>query len=426
MTEQFITDILSVFDETADLVGLDPRVRVVLRDPKRTMEFSIPVVMDDGSVRTFRGYRVQHNDEMGPYKGGVRFAPDVDMHEVRGLAMLMTWKTALLRLPFGGAKGGVAVDPKALSQGELERLSRGYIDAAFPIIGPEKDIPAPDLGTNPQIMAWMMDQFSRLKGYSVPASVTGKPPELGGIKAKLVSTGYGGAVLLRAFFRDRGLDPKKATVAVQGFGNVGSNAARYLEKFGFVVVALSDAKGAVYDPSGLDVAGEIQRQREAGRKHFSESPVCLIDRQGRAATCKKISNEELLELDVDVIVPAAVESVITKENAERIRATYILELANAPTTAEADEILASRDVTVLPDILANAGGVVGSYFEWVQNLEHLAWEEKQFLERLDRAVEGALRDVRAATEELGVGWRKAAYAVALRRLNDAVIARGFH
>lgn len=422
MTEQFVNQVIARFDETARIIGLDPRATAVLRESKRIHEFGIPLLMDDGSVSVFRGYRVQHNDVLGPYKGGIRFAPDVDMREVQGLAMLMTWKTAVLRLPFGGAKGGIAVDPNALSEAELERLARGYVDAAYPIIGPEEDILAPDLGTSPRVMAWMMDQYSRLKGYSVPAAVTGKPPELGGMKARLVSTGYGGVVLLRKFM---GGDLSGIRVAVQGFGNVGSNAAKYLSRFGASVVAISDVKGGIYAQDGLDIEEELAYQKSTGTANVTQGAVCLTDRKDRAHHCEMISNDDLLELDVDVLVPAAIENVLHKGNAKNVKAKIVLELANAPTTTEADAILQENGVTVLPDILANAGGVVGSYFEWVQNLEHLAWEEKQFLERLDRAMEGALVDVEEAVEEYGMSLRMASYAVALRRLGRAVLSRGF-
>ena len=415
MTQEFVNQVLKTFDTTAEVVGLDPRAREVLRASKRIHEFSIPVAMDDGSVRVFQGYRVQHNDVLGPYKGGIRFAPDVDMREVQGLAMLMTWKTALLQLPFGGAKGGIAVDPSALSEHELERLSRGYIDAAYPVIGPEEDVPAPDLGTSPKIMAWMMDQYSRLNGFAVPAAVTGKPPELGGVKARLVSTGYGGVVLLRKFM---GGDMEGARVAIQGFGNVGSNAAKYLERFGATVVAISDAGGGVYAKDGLDIKAELDWQKVNPGKS-------LIDWKDRPQKAEQISNEEILELEVDVLVPAAIEAVLHEKNAKQVKAKIVLELANAPTTGEADEMLEKNGVIVLPDVLANAGGVVGSYFEWVQNLERLAWEEKQFLERLERAMEGALVDVEDACEEYGVNLRTGSYAVALDRLGRAVLSRGF-
>jgi glutamate dehydrogenase len=296
------------------------------------------------------------------------------------------------------------------------------VDATYPVIGPEKDIPAPDLGTNPQIMAWMMDQYSRLNGYATPAAFTGKPVALGGVKARLVSTGYGGAVLLKSFLNG---DMQNMRVAVQGFGNVGSNAAKYLSRFGAKVVAVSDASGGIYAEDGIDVEEELEHQRGEGRKHFSESPVPLTERTGRPGKVTNVTNEELLELDVDVLVPAAIEDVITEENAGRVKAKVVLELANAPVTAEADAILAKRGIAVIPDVLANAGGVAGSYFEWVQNLERLAWQEKHFRERLERTMVGALADVTAAAERYDMDLRRASYAVAMEHLNEAVIARGF-
>lgn len=422
MTQEFVDQILVNFDKTAEIINLDPRARAVLRESRRIHEFSIPLAMDDGSVKVFHGYRVQHNDVLGPYKGGIRYAPNVDMREVQGLAMLMTWKTALLQLPFGGAKGGIAVDPAALSEHELERLSRGYIDAAYPVIGPEEDVPAPDLGTNPKIMAWMMDQYSRLNGYAVPAAVTGKPVELGGVKARLVSTGYGGVVLLRKFM---GGDLSGMTVAIQGFGNVGSNAAKYLERFGASVVAISDADGGVYAKDGLSIKDELAYQAELIERGASRAESSLQARKNREKKVEHISNEDLLELPVDVLIPAAVEAVIHGDNAKNIKAKVVLELANAPLTEDADRILEEEGIVVIPDILANAGGVVGSYFEWVQNLERLAWEEKQFLERLERAMEGALIDVEEASEKYDVNLRTASYAVALSRLGKAVTSRGF-
>ena len=424
MTEAFVDQVLRLFEETADHIKLDKRVRVVLREPKRTVEFSIPVPMDDGTVSLFRGYRVQHNDVLGPYKGGIRFSPEVDIHEVRGLAMLMTWKTSLLRLSFGGAKGGVTVDPHKLSESELERLSRGYIDGVYPILGPERDIPAPDLGTTPQVMAWMMDEYSRLSGYSVPASVTGKPVELGGVKARLVSTGFGGAVVLRAFLKDRNF--RETTVAVQGFGNVGSNVAKYLARFGFRVVAVSDSKGGIYHEQGIDIEEELRHQKETGK--LNSAGRCwplLTERANRPVKCDMVTNEELLELPVDVLIPAAVEGVVSKENAKKVQAKVVLEMANAPVTEEAEGMLVDMDIVAIPDILANAGGVVGSYFEWAQNFEKLPWQEKTFLGRLERSMEGAFKQVRYVAKEQDVDLRKAAHIVALSRLSEAVLARGF-
>lgn len=413
MSSVLVRQVADFVNETAEMMKLDPRVRVILSEPRRTVEFAIPISMDDGTVRLFRGFRVQHNDALGPFKGGIRFAKGTDMAEVRMLAMLMTLKCALLQLPFGGAKGGVGIDPSSLSLKELERLSRGYVDAAYPILGPERDIPAPDLGTTPQVMAWMMDEYSRLAGHSAPASFTGKPPEAGGVKARLVSTGYGGAVVLRDYFA--GQKPENITVAVQGFGNVGSHTAKYLSRFGFHVVAVSDSKGGMYCKDGLDIDEELKQQEQTGK---------LAVRDDRPVSCKRLTNEEVLALDVDVIVPAAIEGALSKENADKVRAKVVLELANAPTTAEADEVFASRGIIVIPDILANGGGVAGSYFEWTQNFEKLPWQEKVFFERLERTMLGAFGEVRKAAEEYHVDLRRAAYIVALGRLSKAILARG--
>lgn len=423
MPDQFANQVLRAFEDGAELLKMDPRVREVLREPKRTVEFSIPVPKDDGTVSSFRGYRVQHNDALGPFKGGIRFSPGTDMSEVRALAMLMTVKCALMNLPFGGGKGGVDVDPFSLSVTELERLSRGYVAAAFPVLGPKFDIPAPDLGTNPQIIAWMADEYSRRAGAATPAAFTGKPAEAGGIAGRLLATGYGGAIVLREFLKNE--NAGDVTVAVQGFGNVGSYTAKYLAEFGFRVVAVSDSEGGIYHENGLDIEEELKHQTKLGKLDHSRCWPLLTKRDDRPMVCPTITNDELLTLDVDVLVPAAIEGALSEKNAEQVRAKIILEMANGPTTPEADAIFQKRGITMIPDILANGGGVVGSYFEWMQNMEGRVWTEGEFLKRLEETMRKALSEVQDTAKRHGVSFRQAAYLVALSRLQDAILARGF-
>ena len=394
----------------------------VLIAVKRSVSFAIPITLDNGRIRIFRGFRVQHNDALGPFKGGIRFAADANEEECEALAILMTLKVALLGLPLGGAKGGIDVDPFSLSRTELERLSRGYVDAAYPILGPERDIPAPDLGSTSQVMAWMMDEFSKLSGFAVPASMTGKPEAIGGISERIVATGFGGVVVLKEFLGDK--DPSQFSVAVQGFGNVGSYAAKFFAQEGFRVVAVSDAEGGIFSNTGLDIEGELAHQEVKGKLDKSRCWPLLASREDRSIECKNITNEELLALPVDILVPAARENVLTAANAKNVKAKYILELANAPTTQEAEKIFAEKGIVVIPDILANGGGVVASYFEWAQNLDKLRWQDGSLLERLTKMMQGAAREVKEVAQQKNVDLRAAAYLVSVERIAAAIEARG--
>ncbi len=399
------------FDAAADVLHLEPGVRAVLREPQRQLIVNFPVKMDDGSVRVLEGYRVQHNVNRGPAKGGIRFHPQVTLSEVKALAMWMSWKCAVAGIPFGGAKGGVIVDPTQLSRGELERLTRRYTSEISVLIGSERDIPAPDVNTTPQIMAWIMDTVSMSRGYSVPAVVTGKPISVGGSQGRNAATGRGCAMVAQQACSRLGLDPRQLTVAVQGFGNVGSTAARLMAHDGFSIRAVSDWAGGIIGDTGLDVPALIEHVRSTGS---------VVGFSGTRA----ISNAELLEAPVDVLVPAALENQITAANAERIRASLILEGANGPTTPDADDILVRRGVTVIPDIVTNAGGVIVSYFEWVQDLQSFFWEENEINDRLERILTAAFNASWDASRRLGVPLRLGAYAVAVQRVAEATAVRG--
>ena len=399
------------FDDAAELLGLDPGLRRVLRQPKRELGVNFPVKLDDGRIEVFTGYRVQHSMACGPTKGGIRFHPAVTLDEVRALAMWMTWKCALAGLPYGGAKGGVIVDPKTLSKGELERLTRRYATEIMVVIGPESDIPAPDVNTTPEMMAWIMDTFSMAKGYSVPAVVTGKPLTIGGSKGRSSATGRGVAVVTALACERLGMSLVGTTVAVQGFGNAGQWAARLLHERGFTIVAISDSTSGVTTTAGIDVAAAIQHKQRTGAV------------RGLAGT-SPVSNAELLELPVDVLIPAALENQLMPDNAGRVRAKLVVEAANGPTTPEADMVLERRGVMVIPDILANAGGVIASYFEWVQDLQSFFWEEGEINKRLQDVMTQAFGETWAMADELKVSLRKGAYAVAVDRVAEAMRERG--
>ena len=398
------------FESAARVVGLGGKEGELIRGVERELRVEVPVRMDDGRLEVFQGYRVQHNNARGPYKGGVRYHPTVDAEEVTALAALMTWKTALVGLPFGGAKGGVAVDPAGLSRYELERLTRRFINLIDPIIGPNEDIPAPDVNTNPQTMAWMMDEYSRRHGYT-PAIVTGKPPAVGGTLGRQEATGLGVAIITEVMCRAVGMELRGARVAVQGFGNVGSNAARFLHQRGAVLVGVGDASGAKLCPTGINV-------EEALRLAAAEGTVRNL------TGAQDATNAELLEADCDILIPAALECVLTEENAERVKAKLVVEAANAPTTFEADVLLAARGVQVVPDILANAGGVTVSYLEWTQNLQQLYWSLEQVRQYLEKTMVQAFEATRAAAQKYHATLRKAAYIVALERVAEAVRCRG--
>ena len=401
-------------DAAAAKLGLEPDLVEHLKSPKRELTVNFPVRMDDGTIRTFTGYRIQYNEARGPFKGGIRYHPQVSLDEVRALSAWMTWKTAVVGLPFGGAKGGVIVDPKKLSPSELERLTRRYASEISIIIGPEKDIPAPDMGTSGREMAWIMDTYSMQKGFAVPGVVTGKPLNAGGSQGRAEATSRGLAFVVREASKKTGLKLGDATVAIQGYGNVGSGAHKLLElDMGARVVAVSDSTGGIYSKNGLRYDDVMAHKAKTGSvRGFPDS--------------KKISNEDVLELDVDVLLPCALESVITKENAGSVKATILGEGANGPTTADADPILLRDKVLVLPDILANAGGVIVSYFEWVQDLANYFWTEEEVNEKLDRIITKAFHEVWDMHVQQKTTMREAAYMVALRRVADAMNTRGFY
>jgi glutamate dehydrogenase/leucine dehydrogenase len=402
---------MSRFDEAARIIGLDEGSYNVLKSPQKSVIVSIPVTMDNGTVQVFEGFRVVHNANLGPSKGGIRYSMDVNLDEVKALAAWMTWKCAVVGIPYGGGKGGVKCDPRKLSKGELERLTRAYTDLMVDVFGPDKDIPAPDMGTGQQEMAWIMDEYSKLVGYSSPAVVTGKPLVLGGSLGRVEATGRGVMVSTRSALSKLGISPIGCTCAVQGFGNVGSISAKLLQLQGMKVLAISDVTGGYYNPEGIDV--------DAAIKYRDNNNGTL-----EGYNAKKISNEELLELDVTVLVPAAMENQITVDNADKIKAKLIVEGANGPTVAGADTILNKKGIMVVPDILANAGGVTVSYFEWVQNRLGYFWTEERVYRRADRVMKTAFESVYAASLKYNVSLRIAAYVVAIAKVAEVEKLRG--
>ncbi|HEY8768768.1 MAG TPA: Glu/Leu/Phe/Val dehydrogenase [Dehalococcoidia bacterium] len=404
---------LSQFDTAAERLGLDFGLRQVLRHCKRELSVNFPVHMDDGSLRVFNGYRVQHNLARGPAKGGIRYSLHVSLDEVRALAMWMTWKSAVVNLPYGGAKGGVLVDPRALSRHELECLTRRYATEISIIIGPAQDIPAPDMGTDEQVMAWIMDTISMHEGYTQAGVVTGKPVAVGGTLGRSEATGRGLQYVIQEIARCHHVDVSGATVAVQGFGKVGATAARLLHEIGARVVAVSDAGGGVYNGAGIDVQALIP---------YREDRNPLVESKAGDS----ITNEELLTLPVDFLVPAAMEGQLTGANASAVRAKFIVEGANGPTTPAADAIFAERGITLVPDILANAGGVIVSYFEWVQDLQFYFWDEAEVNDRLHKVITRACGDVMSAAAEHNTTLREAAMVLAVGRVAEAARLRGIY
>ena len=420
MTASLFADASSRLEKALTFVEISEDAIERLKFPKTSLHVSIPVRMDDGSLRIFPGYRVRYDDTRGPGKGGVRYHPNVSMDEVQSLAFWMTFKCALLNLPFGGAKGGITLNPKELSRHELERLSRGYIEGIADFIGPDIDILAPDVYTNETIMGWMMDQYSIIQRKISPAVVTGKPLAMGGSQGRDTATGTGAFFVLAAMLAKFDLDPHQTTVAVQGFGNAGSTIAACLDRAGYKVVAVSDSQGGIYAPDGLAIASirQYKREHRAMKAVYCKDSVCNIIEHST------ISNEQLLELEVDVLVPAALENQITAANADRIQAKYIFEVANGPTTPEADRILEAKGIAVFPDILANAGGVTVSYFEWVQNRSGLYWTPEEVNTRLKERMVGEAEKVWAIARDRDVSLRTAAYIHALNRLGEALDAKG--
>jgi len=403
--------VLHNFDIAAAKLQLSDELKQLIKTPDRELRVELPIIMDNGKLNTLIGYRVQHNNARGPNKGGIRYHPDVDLDEVRALSSLMTWKTAIVDIPFGGAKGGIAVDPRQLSTGELERLTRVFTQKIDCIIGPSEDIPAPDVNTNAQVMSWMMDQYSRRHGHS-PAVVTGKPVELGGSAGREEATGRGVCIALREASKALKFDIKKTAIAVQGFGNVGAHTARILEEeIGAKVVAVSDVKGGVYNPRGIRFKDAMEHAAGTGS---------VVGLKGAA----KISNAELLELKCDVLIPAALGGQLHGRNADRVKAKLIVEAANGPTTYEADEVFAAKKVAVVPDIYANAGGVTVSYFEWAQNLQQFRWDYARVVAELEKVMTKSFAEIVKCTERYNVTMRIGAYILALDRVAKATKLRG--
>ena len=401
------------FDQAAKILDLEPELRQVLREVQREFTCHFPVRRDDGSVQIFTGYRVQHNIHRGPAKGGIRYHPGVSLEEVKALAMWMTWKCAVVNIPFGGAKGGVIVNPRELSRNELEHLTRRFATEISILVGPDRDIPAPDVNTDGQIMAWIMDTISMHVGYSVPAAVTGKPVEVGGSLGRTEATGRGVMICTLAALEHLGMKPHQTKVAVQGFGNVGSVSAKLLEEAGCTVVAVSEDYGGIYNPLGLSVRRVFEhRQREQSLNGFPGA--------------QEVSNHDLLELECDVLVPAAIGNQLTSRNAEKVKAALIVEGANGPTTPEADEIFRRRQIMLVPDILANASGVTVSYFEWVQDLQSFFWSEHEVNQKLQAIMQRAFKEVLTTAGERKLDMRMAAYVRAVSRVAAATRDRGLY
>ena len=407
-------------DRVAERMGLDPNIHAKMRHCQRSLVVSVPIRMDDGHVEVFEGYRVQHNSERGPTKGGVRYHPSVTLDEVKALAMLMTWKCAVIGLPYGGAKGGIVCDPSQMSLGEIERMTRRFTSEISIIIGPAKDIPAPDVNTNPQVMSWMMDTYSMTVGYAVPGVVTGKPVEIGGSEGRAEATGRGVATVMMAAAERLGLHPAQSTVAIQGFGNAGSSAAKFLHGKGFKITGVTDVGGGLFNPRGLDIPAllaHVQRSADRQIKGFGGGEYM----EGHDA-----ANARLLALPADILAPCALENQITADNAGAVKAKIIVEGANGPTTPEADEILAKAGVVVVPDILANAGGVTVSYFEWVQDLQANFWDEENVNRSLDRLMMRAFNDVTDVAAREKCDLRTAAQILAISRVAKAATLRGIY
>lgn len=400
-----------VIQDALNKLGYDEAMYELLKEPLRMLQVRIPVKMDDGTTKVFTGYRAQHNDAVGPTKGGVRFHPAVSEEEVKALSMWMTLKCGIVDLPYGGGKGGVICDPRQMSMGEIERLSRGYVRAVSQIVGPTKDIPAPDVFTNAQIMAWMMDEYSRMDEFNSPGFITGKPLVLGGSQGRDRATAQGVTIVIEEAAKKRGIDIKGARVVIQGFGNAGSFLAKFMNDLGAKVIGISDAYGALHDPEGLDIDYLLDRRDSFG------TVTTLFE--------NTISNKDLLELDCDILVPAAIENQITADNAHNIKANIVVEAANGPTTAEATKILTERGILLVPDVLASAGGVTVSYFEWVQNNQGYYWTEEEVEERLYKKMVEAFENVYTTATTRNINMRLAAYMVGVRRTAEASRFRGW-
>lgn len=401
-------------------ITISEDARTILESAKEVLEVNFPVRMDSGELKVFTGYRVHHNVSRGPAKGGIRFHPKVSLDEVKALSFWMSMKCAVMNLPFGGGKGGVIVNPKELSKHELQRLSKEYMAAIYDFVGPNKDIPAPDVYTNETIMGWMLDEYNKIARGQNPAVITGKPLELGGSKGRGVATALGAFHVIEEIKKIKNLNPKKTTVAVQGFGNAGYNIALYLHKAGYKIVAVSDSKGAIYSPKGIHPEHAMKAKLAEGKLAgmYCEGSVCYGDEY------EEISNEDLLELDVDMLIPAALEGVITRDNANKIKAKLIIEVANGPISIDADEILNKKKIEIIPDIIANAGGVTVSYYEWVQNKTGEYWEEDVVFEKLEKRMKKEFTSLYKTMNDLKITYRTAAYVQALKRLSKTIEAHG--
>lgn len=409
------TEVITILDTAAQMLGLDKNDYEVFKYPERELKVAVPVEMDDKTIRVFEGYRIQHSSCRGPCKGGIRYHHEVNMDEVKALAAWMTFKCAVVNIPYGGAKGGIKVNPKELSKDELKRLTKKYAEMISPIIGPDNDIPAPDVNTDAQIMSWIMDAYSKLKGYPVPAVITGKPIELGGSLGRREATARGVTIITKALLKFKGIPLEGAKIAIQGFGNAGEIAAQLLSAEGCKIVAISDTSGGLYNENGLDIDDIVKYRHSGGKKN----PLSRYK-----GNVKHVTNYDVLTCEADVLIPAALENQINEDVAGNMKAKFVVEAANGPTTVEADKILAEKGVTVVPDILANAGGVVVSYFEWVQNREGLAWDENEVNTKLERVMLKAFDDVISKASEKNTTLRLAAYMVALERLVKAYKLKG--
>jgi glutamate dehydrogenase len=417
----FFENTLKQIADAAKIMGMNKDVEKILLSPKRILEVSIPLRRDNGELEILRGFRVQHNDTAGPYKGGIRFHEQVNMDEVKALATLMTFKCAVVGIPLGGGKGGVAIDPKKYSKGELEMLTRKYVELIEPIIGPDKDVPAPDVNTDSQIMAWFSDEYSRLQGKNVPGVVTGKPVSVGGSLGRADATSQGGVFVLRQLASTMGLIPANTRIVLQGFGNAGANMATLLAKDGYNIVGVSDSKGGLSCAHGLDTVAATECKIKKGSV-MECGEVGYKPKEGDE--CRKVTNEELLELDCDILILAALENQVTAENADKIKAKIILELANGPVTSEADVILDKKGTIIIPDILANAGGVTVSYFEMVQNTQNYYWDEIDVEQKLEKIMIAAWDKVAANKQKYGCTYRLAALISGLAKIQEAILLRG--
>ncbi len=412
---------MAQLEKAAKIMDLDKNIHDVLRTPDRILTVSIPVKMDSGETKVFTGYRSQFNDSLGPYKGGIRYHWDVTLDEVKALSFWMMVKCATVNIPMGGGKGGIIVNPKELSEGELERLSRGYVQKIWRYIGSDKDVPAPDVYTTPQIMGWMRDEYEKLVGHEDPGVITGKTIEDGGSEARSYSTAQGGVYCTIELAKKMNLKPEETTVAIQGYGNAGSYMAKILHKLGYKIVAVSDSKGGVYKEDGLDPERVDELKKAGGMLGcYCLGGVCSIEEMPNEGPCRHVTNEQLLELPVDILVPAALENQITVHNADKIQAKTIVELANGPTTPQADEILKDKGITIVPDVLANAGGVTVSYFEWDQNVKGEHWTEEDVLQKLEKIMVDSFNEVWDTKEKYKIDMRTAAFVKAIERVANKI------